>query len=333
MSNISSWSTSSAANNAVSPDGFPEGMAPSGVNDSAREVMGAIKRWYVDAEWRFFEYAFVRHSNNSFLVAVTATNVFTAGRRLRLIDAGATIYGDVIASSMSGANTLVTVSSSTLSSSLSSGSVAIIDPAQTSLPFMNALTSTASVTASDYLEVWQSGTGFRRRALRADVVRGGALTLGTEQASTAGTSIDFTSIPDWVKRIVIMLVGVSTSGTSSLQVQLGDSGGVETTGYAGTCIGLIGGSATNALYVSGFLLSTAQVAAGLYSGSFTLNLEDSTDNTWVAQGVLGRSDTTAAGWATGGSKPLSAVLDRVRITTTGGADTFDAGVINILYEG
>ena len=37
-------------------------------------------------------------------------------------------------------------------------------------------------------------------------------TLSTAVASTSGTSIDFTGLPSWVKRITVMFVGVSTSG-------------------------------------------------------------------------------------------------------------------------
>jgi hypothetical protein len=61
-----------------------------------------------------------------------------------------------------------------------------------------------------------------------------AITAGTAVASTSGTSIDFTSIPSWVKRITVMIAGVSTNGSSIIQIQLGDSGGVETSGYTGT---------------------------------------------------------------------------------------------------
>ena len=48
------------------------------------------------------------------------------------------------------------------------------------------------------------------------------LQRGTAVASTSGTSVDFTSIPSWVKRITVMFNGVSTSGTSNPLVQLGD---------------------------------------------------------------------------------------------------------------
>lgn len=133
MSNISTWTTSAASNNSVSPDGFPENMAPSGVNDSAREVMAAVRRWYVDAEWINWGHTPVRRSANSFLVSLTATQIYTAGRRLKLYDA-TTILGEVLASSPSGANTLITVSASSLTSSLTSLSIGIADPAGLSLP-------------------------------------------------------------------------------------------------------------------------------------------------------------------------------------------------------
>lgn len=37
-------------------------------------------------------------------------------------------------------------------------------------------------------------------------------------------------------------------------------------------------------------------------------------------------------WIQSGDLLLSGTLDRVRITTANGTDTFDAGTINILYE-
>ena len=61
---------------------------------------------------------------------------------------------------------------------------------------------------------------------------------GTAVASTSGTSIDFTGIPSWVKRITVMLNGVSTSGTSIVQVQIG-SGSPTTSGYT-DAIGFFG---------------------------------------------------------------------------------------------
>lgn len=155
--------------------------------------------------------------------------------------------------------------------------------------------------------------------------------LATPQVSTAGTSIDFTGLPSGVKRITINFVGVSTSGTSNPLIQLGDSGGIETSGYLG-----VGAQAANAAavtvtnYTTGFGIPYS-AAANVMHGSVILTLENSSTNTWAANGQLALSNAAVEGWVTG-SKSTSAVLDRVRITTVGGTDTFDAGEINILYE-
>jgi hypothetical protein len=154
-------------------------------------------------------------------------------------------------------------------------------------------------------------------------------TSGTAVASTSGTSIDFTGIPSWVKRITVMFAGISTSGTSPVQVQLGDAGGVEVTGYAGQAGNL---SASPTTISAGFVCIAVPVAAGLYSGSMSISLLGS--NTWAANSTVARSDlsgTTGLNLCAG-SKALSDTLTQVRITTVGGTDTFDAGSINILYE-
>ena len=149
--------------------------------------------------------------------------------------------------------------------------------------------------------------------------------------TASGTSVDFTSIPNWVRRITVMLSGVSTNGTSILLIQLGDSGGVETTGYSGS-------TQYAASYVAfssyaGIPIDTAStVAAGTArSGVLTLSLLDTTTNTWAINGGFAIG-TAAALILPAGIKATSATLDRVRITTVNGTDTFDAGSINIIYE-
>ena len=151
------------------------------------------------------------------------------------------------------------------------------------------------------------------------------ITAGTAVASTSGTSIDFTSIPSWVKRITVMVNGVSTSGTSQVQLQIG-SGSVTTSGYIS---GAYTGAGTGA--TSGFILtnSGATAAANTLIGTMTLSLFGS--NTWVANGVIYINSANDS-FNSGISSALSGALDRVRITTVNGTDTFDAGSINILYE-
>jgi hypothetical protein len=158
----------------------------------------------------------------------------------------------------------------------------------------------------------------------------GAFVAGTAVASTSGTSIDFTSIPSWVKRVTVMFSGVSTNGTSVIQIQLGDSGGIETSGYLGAA-GFVqnAGSSGAANFTSGFAITSAVSAASVYHGSMVLTLLGS--NQWVANGAFGRSDAAIPNFGQG-SKTLSDVLTQVRITTVNGTDAFDAGSINILYE-
>jgi hypothetical protein len=171
------------------------------------------------------------------------------------------------------------------------------------------------------------GTWRQARVLAEDISMVREPTLGTEVASTSGTSIDFTGIPSWVKKVIVKFVGVSTNGASNILVQLGDAGGVETSGYLG---GSSRSTPASANYTSGFGFNYADANAIMH-GAITLSLEDSAQNTWVCAGGVSRSDI-AETTVTFGSKSLSGVLDRVRITTVGGADTFDAGAINISYE-
>lgn len=156
----------------------------------------------------------------------------------------------------------------------------------------------------------------------------GILVSGTAVASTSGTSIDFTSIPAGVRRITVMLNGVSNTGSSSsMLVQLGTSAGVTTSGYLGAS-SLIAATVTSQNFTTGFG-SRSQDANAVLHGTFVINLISG--NTWVCSGVLANSNT-ATTVTLGGSVALAATLDRVRITSLSGTDTFDAGSINIFYE-
>jgi hypothetical protein len=163
------------------------------------------------------------------------------------------------------------------------------------------------------------------KTLGSGLVAGASLiTSGTAVASTSGTSIDFTSIPSWVKKITVMFSGVSTNGSSNILVQLGTSGGVIATGY--TASSSSGASAVGTTSVTtGFNIRTGAASDTLYGSMVITNI---TSNTWVSSHSIG----SALFYVGGGSIPLGGVLDRVRITTVNGTDTFDAGSINILYE-
>lgn len=156
------------------------------------------------------------------------------------------------------------------------------------------------------------------------------LVSSTAVASTSGVAIDFTGIPAYAKRITVMFSGVSTNGASVIQIQLGDSGGVETTGYVGGAGNYNNLSQTSVAAIStGFQLLNTGIASLNYYGNVVICLLDT--NLWVASGVLSLGTSTNL-VNLAGTKTLSATLDRIRITTVNGTDAFDAGTINIMWE-
>jgi hypothetical protein len=154
------------------------------------------------------------------------------------------------------------------------------------------------------------------------------ITAATSQATTSGTSIDFTGIPSWVKRITVMLNSVSTNGTSLIQLQLGTSSGVENTGYSGAVLGVIGGTSGSAVFSAGFAFDVSVAATDIRSGVITILLLGS--NTWVAAGNFATTGARVSSVA--GVKQTASALDRVRLTMVNGTDAFDAGSVNIFYE-
>ena len=145
---------------------------------------------------------------------------------------------------------------------------------------------------------------------------------------TTNASIDFTGIPSWVKRVTVMFNGVSTNGTSLVQVQVG-AGSVTTSGYTSSA------TSTSSTPVNSGSITSGFAVIGQGSAIITINgqlvVTNVTGNAWCA-GLSGMSAGTVA-LCGGGNVTLSGTLDRVRITTVNGTDTFDAGTINILVEG
>ena len=158
----------------------------------------------------------------------------------------------------------------------------------------------------------------------------GRMVLETAKPSTSGTSVDFTSIPSWVKRVTVMMNGVSTSGTSGIRFQLGTSSGPEATGYSGGNVRTASSSLTGGTFSLGFDIGAFGVSTETQNGQFIISLFQSSTNTWACSGSTGGGAITNT---IAGIKALSSVLTQVRITTVNGTDTFDAGTINLLLEG
>ena len=162
-------------------------------------------------------------------------------------------------------------------------------------------------------------------------------TLGTALAYnwnglTTNTTLDFTGLPSWVKRITVMFSGVSTNSTSNILVRLGTGATptYATSGYDSTS-STIAAASTIVNSTTGFVLQTSSTgAAQLNSGSWTIT--NITGNTWVSSGVTTEGATANRTTISAGTVTLGAALTAVRITSVT-PDTFDAGSVNILYEG
>ena len=151
----------------------------------------------------------------------------------------------------------------------------------------------------------------------------GIITLGTTQATTSGTAIDFTGIPSTAKRISVLFRGVSSSGSDvAALVQIGTSSGVKATGYLSTShYGSGGSSDTTGFYIYGIggsnILSAIMTITHMGSNIY-VNAHSGKYNS--SNGMFG-----------GGDLDLGGTLDRVRIKQVSGG-AFDAGSINIMYE-
>ena len=153
-----------------------------------------------------------------------------------------------------------------------------------------------------------------------------SITLGTEVAHGGGTTRTLTDIPSGVKKVTVMIEQLSSNGTDNYLLQIGPSGGVETSGY--DCdAGSMNNAYTNS--TAGFLLMQTTVAASLYNGTYHLYLFNSSDNQW---GFSGGCSTNNDAFVTHGQKSISGVLNKISITTTGGSNVFDSGAVNIQFQ-
>jgi hypothetical protein len=192
----------------------------------------------------------------------------------------------------------------------------------------NTITNAAGTGAPDFPNGATSGGV--AVATTADIPTVNPFTLGTAVASTSGTAIDFTGIPSWAKRVTVMLNGVSLSGGASILIQAG-VGSIQTTGYVSSSTYAGANSTFGVISSAGFVVYDTAAGNIIYA-NVQINLL--TGSTWFSthSGAI-QFSTTPYLVSGGGNVTLGGTLDRVRITSTNGTDTFDAGTINISYEG
>jgi len=157
---------------------------------------------------------------------------------------------------------------------------------------------------------------------------GSLINWQTAIAAAGQTAFDFTGIPSWARRVTVVARGLSSTGTSPYTLRVGD-GAVVSTGYLGSVTTIASATPATTLPTTGCTLAPVVAATSVYRCRCVM--ENLTGNTWVIAGNGGFSDVnTSVLFAS--EITLAGVLDRLRITTVGGADTFDAGAVNIAWE-
>ena len=266
--------------------------------------------------------------NNMTLANVAVTSVSTAFPNNLLANSSVTLGNTTVALG----GTATTLGNVTLTN-------ATVSSLSTAITFAQGGTGLTSTPANGALDIG-NGTGFTRTTLTAgsgvSITNGAGsisiaatssgITSGTAVASTSGTSIDFTGIPSTVKRITVMFNSVSTNGSSNLMIQVGSSS-ISTSGYVSSGWTT---NTNNANSTAGLLVTGTSASTYGWSGIALICLLSS--NTWTFSASTSYQATSAMSIGAGLSPALSGTLDRIRITTVNGTDTFDAGSINILYE-
>ncbi len=169
------------------------------------------------------------------------------------------------------------------------------------------------------------------RGITPATMQDAKMVYATTVAATSGTSIDFTAIPSWARRVTVFLNQVSKSGTSQITIRLGTGGTPAATGYEAGAVDFAVAAQGGAASTTGFPLNSSISATTTYSGQFTIEKSATAANTWVCFGSFNGAATAQIGM-TNGIITLGGVLDMVRVTMENGTDTFDAGSVTVRWE-
>ena len=268
--------------------------------------------------------------------AITETKIAAGAVTEAKVAAGAITEAKVATGAVSAAKIAAGAFTNSVSST-STTTIATPSSVKTAYDLATTANTAAGVAQGDATQALSDAAAAQSTANAALPKAGGTMTgvityaaaqprivTATAVASTSGTSIDFTGIPSWAKRINVIFSGVRTNGTSDMTIQIG-SGSVETSGYAST----VGNRVNEGSSIFGYQITQSLASNSIITGSYTLFLIGSDE--WIGSGVnIGSSNVPNF---SAGRKAASGAVDRVRVTTKNGTDTFNAGLINIMYEG
>jgi hypothetical protein len=156
------------------------------------------------------------------------------------------------------------------------------------------------------------------------------LTAETALTLSPTTARDFTGIPSWVRRITVTYSGAQLSGSEHLLVQVG-AGSLASSGYASRSTFVSGGVNSGTVSSTAGFIVYAGANTNIVTGAMTLLLHSS--NLWIATEASTYNGTVANNTSSG-VIALGGTLDRLRFTSTNAStNVFNAGTVNIMYEG
>ena len=159
------------------------------------------------------------------------------------------------------------------------------------------------------------------------------ITSGTYTSLGTGTHLDLsTGNSTNVIKYELMFRSVSTNGSNDWQFQLGDAGGIETSGYS-VVAGYDGSNEGTSSRTDGFRWTGAGSAGFIMDGKFSLTRIHS--NIWWGVGDLVRTEGGSTLYYFKGSKELSAAITQIRIMASSNLSTnFDGGYVKLItYNG
>lgn len=234
MASISTWSTTAANNNGTPPNGAPEGMNPSAVNDVIRENMAQVRTQMEGAEWFNWGDTVTYVSATSFTISGDVTSRYHTGRRIKATDSS-TLYGVISSSSYGAPNTTVnvTLDSGALSGSLTSVALGILSSSNDAIPSgLNAAKiADGSVSNAEYQRL-NGVTGAIQTQLDA---KQASVDTGTNNVK-AGTSA-LSSLTSGTHNTAVGAFAFGSVASGSENTGVGNVAGVYATGNSNTVLG------------------------------------------------------------------------------------------------
>ena len=229
--NIKDYSTTQASNTTLNSISVAEGMLPSNLNNAIRALMKNTRDWFNDAQWIEYgdgdaTYTAAYVSGTSFTInGVDVTAIYHAGRRIKITDTAATLYGTIASSSFS-TNTTVTVtwdSGSLTSGALNNVYIGALSKTNDSIPTGISAEKIANGTVSDtefqHLNGVTSGIQTQLDA-KAATITGGASTIATSDLTASRALASNSSGKVAVSSVTSTELGYVSGVSSAIQTQL-----------------------------------------------------------------------------------------------------------------